>query len=237
LSIKQDQTLDKPVNNIKKQALIGLAALAAVLWLALFLPAGSLNYWQAWTYWLVFSISVSAISIYFLKKDLNLIASRLKTGPTAEKEKNQKLANSLISIFFILLILIPPFDHRFQLSNVPSYLVLAADVFVALGLLIIFLVFKQNSFTSAVIEVNKGQKVISTGPYAVVRHPMYSGALLMLLFTPLALGSFWGLLAFIPTILVIALRVVEEEKFLKRNLSGYDEYCKKIHHRLIPFVW
>jgi len=229
--------LDKPISNIKKRALIGLAALAAILWVALFLPAGSLNYWQAWTYWLVFLISVSAISVYFLKKDLNLIASRLKTGPTAEKEKSQKLANSLISILFVLLILIPPFDHRFQLSYVPWYLALAADVFVALGLLIIFLVFKENSFTSAVIEVNQGQKVISTGPYAVVRHPMYSGALLMLLFTPLALGSFWGLLALIPMILVIALRVVEEEKFLAKNLSGYAEYYKKVRHRLIPFIW
>ena len=229
--------MDKPISNIKKQALIGLAALAVVLWLALFLTAGSLNYWQAWAYWFVFLISVSAISIYFLKKDLNLISSRLKTGPSAEKEKSQKIANSLITIFFILLILIPPFDHRFQLSNVPLYLVLASDVFVALGLLIVFLVFKENSFTSAVIEVNEGQKVISTGPYGVVRHPMYSGALLMLLFTPLALGSFWGLLTFIPMFLVIALRVVEEEKFLSKNLSGYAEYCKKVSFRLIPFIW
>ena len=229
--------MDKTVNNIKKQAIIGLVALDAVLWLALFLPAGSLNYWQAWTYWLVFLISVSAISGYFLKKDLNLIASRLKTGPSAEKEYSQKLANSLISIFFILLILFPPFDNRYQLSNVPVYLVLVSDFFVGLGLLIIFLVFRENSFTSAVIEVNEGQKVISTGPYGVVRHPMYAGALLMLLFTPLALGSFWGLLVFIPMLLVIAFRVVEEEKFLAKNLSGYDEYCKKVRHHLIPFIW
>jgi protein-S-isoprenylcysteine O-methyltransferase Ste14 len=229
--------LDKPINKIKIQAIGGLVALAVVLWLALFLPAGSLNYWQAWTYWLIFFMSVYAISAYFLKKDLNLIANRLKTGPSAEKEISQKLANSLITIFFILLILIPPFDHRFQLSNVPSFLVLAADVFVVLGLLIVFMVFKENSFTSAVIEVNQGQKVISTGPYAVVRHPMYAGALLMLLFTPLALGSFWGLLAFIPMLLVISLRVIEEEKFLWKNLSGYGEYCKKVRHRLIPFIW
>jgi protein-S-isoprenylcysteine O-methyltransferase Ste14 len=229
--------LDKPINKIKIQAIGGLVALAVVLWLALFLPAGSLNYWQAWTYWLIFFMSVSAISAYFLKKDLNLIANRLKTGPSAEKEISQKLANSLITIFFILLILIPPFDHRFQLSNVPSFLVLAADVFVVLGLLIVFMVFKENSFTSAVIEVNQGQKVISTGPYAVVRHPMYAGALLMLLFTPLALGSFWGLLAFIPMLLVISLRVIEEEKFLWKNLSDYGEYCKKVRHRLIPFIW
>ena len=229
--------MDNPINKIKIQAIVGLAALAFVLFLAFFLPAGSLNYWQAWTYWLVFLISVSAINVYFMKKDINLIASRLKTGPSAEKEKSQKLANSLITIFFILLILIPPFDHRFQLSNVPLYLVVSADVFVAFGLLIVFLVFKENSFTSATIEVTQGQKVISKGPYAVVRHPMYAGALLMLLFTPLALGSFWGLLALIPMLLVIAFRVVEEEKFLANTLVGYAEYCKKVHYHLIPFIW
>jgi protein-S-isoprenylcysteine O-methyltransferase Ste14 len=227
----------KSVNNIKKQAIVGLVALAVVLWLALFLPVWSLNYWQAWIYWVVFVMCVTAISLYFMKKDLNLIASRLKTGPTAEKEKSQKLANSLISIFFILLILIPPFDHRFHWSNVPPYLVLAGDVLVVLGLLIVFLVFKENSFTSATIEVTKEQKVISTGPYGVVRHPMYAGALLMLLFTPLALGSFWGLLAFIPMFLVIALRIVEEEKFLTKKLLRYAEYCKKVRYRLIPYIW
>ncbi len=227
----------KSVDNIKRQAIIGLAALAVVLWLALFLPVWSLNYWQAWTYWVIFVVCVTAISLYFMKKDLNLIASRLKTGPTAEKEKSQKLANSFISIFFILLILIPPFDHRFHWSNVPPYLVITGDVFVVLGLLIVFLVFKENSFTSATIEVSKEQKVVYTGPYGVVRHPMYAGALLMLFFTPLALGSFWGLLASIPMFLVITLRIVEEEKFLTKNLFGYTEYCKKVRHRLIPFIW
>lgn len=229
--------MDKPVLGVKKQAFVGLVALAVLLWFVLFLPAWSLNYWQAWAYWVVFLVCVTAISLYFLKKDLTLIASRLKAGPTAEKEKSQKLANSLISLFFILLILIPPLDHHFHWSNVPFFLSVTGDALVVLGLLIIFLVFKENSFTSAIIEVNKDQKVVSTGPYGVVRHPMYSGALLMLLFTPLALGSYWGLIVFIPMFIVIALRVVEEEKFLVKNLSGYVEYRRKICRRLIPFIW
>ena len=174
---------------------------------------------------------------YFLKKDLSLITSRLKVGPVSEKENSQKITPAFVSIFFILLLLAPSIDHHFQWSNVPIYLVLTGDVFVALGLLTIFLVFKENSNTSVLIEVNEGQKVISTGPYGVVRHPMYSGALLMLLFTPLALGSFWGLLAFPPLLALIFVRLLEEEKFLARKLSGYSEYCQRVRYRLVPFLW
>jgi len=229
--------MDKHVLGIKKQAVFGLVALAVLLWLALFLPAWSLNYWQAWIYWIVFLTCVTAISVYFIKKDLNLIENRLKTGPSAEKEIKQKIIQAFIGFFFILQIVIPSLDHHFQWSNVPAYLVIAGDIFVAIGLLIIFLVFKENSFTSVIIEVNKEQKVISKGPYEVVRHPMYSGALLMLLFTPLALGSFWGLLVFVPMFVVIVLRLLEEEKFLTKNLPGYEEYQQKTRYRLIPFVW
>lgn len=228
--------MSKTALTITKQALIGLAALAAVLWIALFLPAGSLNYWQAWIYWMVFVICICAISAYFLRKDLNLIASRLKVG-AAEKERSQKATQAVISVFFILLILTPSIDHHFHWSTVPWFLSLAGDIFVVLGLLVIFLVFKENSYTSVLIEVNTGQKVISTGPYSVVRHPMYSGAVFMLLFTPLALGSYWGLLAFPPILAAIMARIVGEEKFLAKNLSGYEEYCRKVRFRLVPFVW
>jgi protein-S-isoprenylcysteine O-methyltransferase Ste14 len=138
---------------------------------------------------------------------------------------------------FILLILTPSIDHRFHWSAVPWFLSLAGDVFVVLGLAVIFLVFKENSYTSVLIEVNAGQKVISTGPYSVVRHPMYSGAIVMLLFTPLALGSFWGLLAFPPILAAVMVRIVGEEKYLAKNLQGYEDYRRKVRYRLVPFVW
>jgi protein-S-isoprenylcysteine O-methyltransferase Ste14 len=153
-------------------------------------PTWTLNYWQAWTFWLVFLICISIISVYFIKKDLNLITSRLKVGPTAEQQGSQKITQSVISVFFILLLLISSIDHNFQWSNVPAYLSITGDVFVGFGLLIIFLVFKEKTFTSVIVEINENQKGISTGPYGVVRHPMYSGALVMLFFIPLALGSF-----------------------------------------------
>jgi len=229
--------MHKPSLSIAKQAIIGLATLAILMWLALFLPAWTINYWQAWIYWAVFFTSVTTISVYFIKKDLTLIANRLKAGPTAEKVRSQQVTQAIISIFFIMLLLIPPIDHHFQWSNVPTVIVVASDAFVVLGLAIVFLVFRENSYTSNVIEVSKEQKVISTGPYGVVRHPMYSGALLMLLFTPLALGSFWGLLAFFPILLTIGFRLSEEEKFLAKNLAGYTEYRQKTRYRLIPYIW
>ena len=227
----------KSALSITKQAVLGLIALAIIMWSVLFLPAWTINYWQAWVYWIVFFASVSAISAYFIKTDLQFIVSRLKAGPTAEKQKSQQVIQGVAALCFILLLLIPPIDHRFQWSNVPIYLVLASDIFVTLGLVIVFLVFKENTHASATIEVNEKQKVISTGPYKVVLHPMYSGALLMLFFTPLALGSFWGLLAFFPMLIAIGFRLVEEEKFLSNSLGGYEEYRKKTHYRLIPFIW
>ena len=158
-------------------------------------------------------------------------------GPMAEEKGSQKITQSIITVFFILLLLVPSIDHHFPWSNVPSYLSILADFFVVLGLFFIFLVFKENTYTSVLIEVNEDQKVVSTGPYGVVRHPMYAGAIIMLLFTPLALGSFWGLLAFPPILLAIAVRLSEEEGFLDKNLSGYKEYRQKVRYRLIPFIW
>jgi len=221
---------------IKKKAFLGLTALIALLWLALFLPAGTLNFWQAWVFWLLFAGCISFISYYFLRKDLTLIASRLKIG-TSETDKNQKVTQAIISVSFILLIFIPAVDRRFQWSNVPFYLSFSGDIFVVFGFLVIFLVFNENRYTSVLIEVESKQKVISSGPYSRVRHPMYSGALLMLFFIPLALGSIWGLLAFLPIISAIPLRILAEEKFLQQNLDGYLDYCKKVRYRLIPLVW
>jgi protein-S-isoprenylcysteine O-methyltransferase Ste14 len=229
--------VDKPTGSNTKQAITGLAALVALLWAVLFLPAWSLGYWQAWLYWVVFSLSVSAISIYFLGKDPVLIENRLKAGPAAEEGKLQNAVQALLGVFFILLFVVSSLDHRFKWSSVPAYLSLAGDALVALGLLAIFLVFRENSYTSGIIEVSKGQEVVSTGPYRVVRHPMYAGALLMLLFTPVALGSLWGLAAVLPMIAVLAVRLLDEEKFLAKNLPGYAEYCEKTRYRLVPFVW
>jgi protein-S-isoprenylcysteine O-methyltransferase Ste14 len=219
------------------QGLAGVGALVLVLWVVLFLPAWSLGYWQAWVYWAVFSASVSAISVYLLKNDPRLVESRLKAGPVAESDTGQKIAQALAGALFLSLFVVSALDHRFGWSVVPGYLVATGDAFVVLGLTTIFLVFRENTYTSVLIEVSEGQRVISTGPYRAVRHPMYSGALLMLLFTPLALGSFWALLAALPMLGVISFRLLGEEKFLAKSLPGYVEYCRKTRYRLVPHVW
>ena len=144
---------------------------------------------------------------------------------------------SFVSLGFIGLIVVPALDHRFAWSTVPAYVSIAGDVLVFLGLLIIFFVFKENTYTSAVIEVDAQQKVVTTGPYALIRHPMYAGALVMFVGMPLALGSLWGLLTIIPLTVVIVLRLLDEEKFLARNLPGYSDYSNKIGYRLLPYVW
>jgi len=229
--------VDKPTGGNTKQAVAGLAALVVLLWAVLFLPAWSLGYWQAWLYWMVFSLSVTAISVYFLKSDPILIENRLKAGPAAEKGKKQNAIQAMLGASFILLFVISSLDHRFKWSSVPSYFAITGDAFAALGLAVIFLVFKENSYTSGIIEVSEGQEVVSTGPYRIVRHPMYAGALLMLLFTPVALGSLLGFLAVVPMFAAIAIRLLDEEKFLAKNLPGYGRYCKKTRYRLVPFVW
>jgi protein-S-isoprenylcysteine O-methyltransferase Ste14 len=162
---------------------------------------------------------------------------RLAAGPAAERERRQKVIQAIASIAFAGIFLVAGLDHRLGWSNVSVSLVLAGNVLVLLGLGIVFLVFRENSYTSATIETTDNQPVISTGPYAVVRHPMYAGAFLFLIGTPLALGSYWALLSVAVLVFVILLRLLDEERFLSQRLPGYGEYLSKIKYRLIPFIW
>jgi protein-S-isoprenylcysteine O-methyltransferase Ste14 len=172
-----------------------------------------------------------------MKNDPKLLERRVKGGTVAEKERNQKVIQALASAAFVATIVIPVLDHRFRLTGVPVFVVCFGDSLVVLGFVIVFLVFKENTFTSGVIEVADGQKVISTGPYAIVRHPMYVGALVLLLGAPLALGSWRGLFTIIPMTIVIILRLLNEERFLAKNLPGYREYRTVVRYRLLPLIW
>jgi protein-S-isoprenylcysteine O-methyltransferase Ste14 len=158
-------------------------------------------------------------------------------GPMAEKQPAQKFIMLWTSIGFIALLVVPALDERFGWSAVPLGGIVAGDVLVTIGFYLISLVYRENPFTSATIEVAENQKVISTGPYELVRHPMYASAFLYLLGTPLALGSYWGLVPIAVMMPFLIWRLLEEERFLARNLPGYTEYQKWVRYRLVPFVW
>ncbi len=161
----------------------------------------------------------------------------MKAGPAAEKETMQKIILAVAMAGFIALLLLPAFDHRFGWSKVPAYLALAGDVLVGLGFFLTFLVLRENSYGASTIQVIEGQKVISTGPYAIVRHPMYAGALVMLLGIPLALGSWWGLCALLFIVPVLIWRLLDEERLLRKELPGYVEYTQEVRYRLVPRLW
>ena len=211
--------------------------LAVILALALFLPVQSIHYWQAWVYLINFFVCTGAITVYLAKNDTALLARRINAGPGNEKQKTQKIIQSLAQFAFLAIFLVSAFDHRFGWSHVPVYGVIAGNILVITGFYFVFRVFKENTFTRGNIDVEKEQTVISTGPYAVVRHPMYSGAFILLIGTPMACGSWYGLPTVIPIIAVIIWRLLDEEKFLAKNLPAYTNYCSKIRFRLVPGIF
>jgi len=213
--------------------LLLLLAMAALL----FALAGTLDYWQAWAFLAAYFAASLAIIVYLMKKDRKLLERRMSGGPTAEKEPAQKVIMLFASLGFVGLLVVPALDHRFAWSHMPASMALIGDALLLLGWFAIFFVFRENTFTSATIELAPDQKVISTGPYALVRHPMYAGAIVMLLGIPIALGSWWGVLILVAMMPVLIWRMFEEEKFLARNLAGYADYQKEVRYRLMPLLW
>jgi protein-S-isoprenylcysteine O-methyltransferase Ste14 len=171
---------------------------------------------------------------YLLKNDPALIERRFKLR---EKRKAQKKIIDWTRLWFLLCFLIPGLDYRFGWSRVPVEVAVAADVLVFAGYALNFLVLRENSYASRVVEFVKGQKLVSTGPYAVVRHPMYSACLLVFLSTPVALGSWVGLIWLLPLPFILAFRALDEEKMLRAKMRGYKAYCKRVRYRFVPFVW
>lgn len=210
---------------------------ALLLGVLLFLPAGTLNYWQAWVFIVVFETSVSVIGLYLALKDPALLERRKKFGPTKEQSPVQKLAISIGVLALLGVFVFSGLAHRFGWSPVPAYVSLAGDGLVALGLMINLLVFRENSYGGATIETVADQKVISTGPYAVVRHPMYVGVLIMITGIPLALDAWWSLAILVLAAPALIWRILDEEKLLEKDLPGYAEYAQKVRYRLVPYLW
>jgi protein-S-isoprenylcysteine O-methyltransferase Ste14 len=199
-----------------------------------FLPAGTVKFWQGWVWCANFLGWSCFVLIYFVRKDPGLIERRMQTK---EKERVQKFMMKALWVLFVAGLVLPGLDHRFGWSKVPVYFVMISDIIVFLGYLIIFLVMRANSFAATTVRVEAGQKVIPTGPYAVVRHPMYAGAVIMCLFSAPAMGSYWAMIPFGLGGALIVPRLLNEEKVLRNELAGYREYCQKTCYRLIPFIW
>ena len=213
-----------------------LRSVIAVIFVAaiLFTPAGSLRYWQGWVFMAILFVPVPITSVYFLKRDPQLVERRLRTE---EKITTQKTIIRSAQWVVFLSLVIPGLDFRFAWSRVPLWLTILSQLFVFAGYLVTLWVMKENSFASRTVQIEEGQRVISTGPYRLVRHPMYFGAVFMLLFTPLALGSWLALPGFLFVIPLIVLRLLNEEKMLCRDLPGYSDYCLRTRSRLLPLLW
>jgi protein-S-isoprenylcysteine O-methyltransferase Ste14 len=199
-----------------------------------FLPAGSFKFWEAWVYSVALFIPMITTLTYLVKNDPALLERRMRLK---EKEEKQKIIVRLSRLPFIIGFLIPGFDFRYDWSHVSVPVAAVANIIVFLGYFMVFLVFRENTYTSRIVEVEKDQQVITTGPYSIVRHPMYTGMILMFLATPLALGSWWALLAFIFWPVVLITRIFNEEAVLHKELPGYTEYCQKVRYRLVPYIW
>jgi protein-S-isoprenylcysteine O-methyltransferase Ste14 len=222
------------MSDLAKKTLVRTLGLSAFLGL-LIIVAGGPTYWQGWLYWIVFSLCSLVMALYFLQHDPALVERRLSAS--AEKDERQQLIRTVLSAVLILLLVLPGIDYRLGWSYVPGFVVIAADVVVVLGFAIIFWTFKANSHASAIIDVAPDQGVVSTGPYAIVRHPMYLGAALLLLATPFALGSLWAIFWAIIAVGALVWRLLEEERYLSQHLAGYDDYRGATPYRLVPFIW
>jgi protein-S-isoprenylcysteine O-methyltransferase Ste14 len=203
----------------------------------LFIPAGTLNYWQAWLFILVFLLSSNAVGVYLSLKNPELLERRKKAGPTAERNPIQKIIISLVLAGWIAVLVFSGFDHRFGWSSVPLFVVIIGDALILLGFLITFITLLENRYAGSSIEVVEGQKVASSGLYSIIRHPMYFGAIILMTGVPLALGSYLGLAIIILVVPALVLRILDEEKLLEKDLPGYREYEQEVRYRLIPYIW
>jgi protein-S-isoprenylcysteine O-methyltransferase Ste14 len=217
--------------------LLGTTLFQLALAALLFGAAGTLAFWQAWVYLGIYLVTTGATNLYLIYVDPALLVRRLKRGEGGETERIQRVFQSLVGPLFLGLLAVAALDHRFAWSAVPIAVTVAGLALAAAGYILVFFVFRENTFASSVIEVDAAQRVVATGPYRFVRHPMYTGAVLGALATPVALGSYWAELFFVPIVALLVVRLRAEERFLRERLGGYVEYTGKTRFRLVPGAW
>lgn len=219
------------------QLLASFGFSVAFFGLALFLPAGTFHYWQAWVYLVVFVAATLLPSLHLAVKQPAALQRRMKGGPTAETRPVQRVVMVATVLAVLAQVVVSALDHRFGWSTVPSPVVVLGDVLVGVGLLLAQFVIIQNGYAAATITVEADQPLVSTGLYGVVRHPMYLGALVMMVGAPLALDSYWGLALVVPGFVALAVRIGDEETMLRQELAGYDAYARRVRYRVVPGVW
>jgi len=198
------------------------------------LSAWSLRFWQGWIFCFVIFIPIVFVVNYFATHAPVFLERRMKYK---EREMRQKAMMKISSYLTFLGLLIPGLDFRFGWSTVPVWLVLASDVIILASYFFVFTSFRENIRTAKISGASKRKGIVETGPYAIVRHPMYASFVLMFLFIPLALGSFWAVLSFFPIVITVIFRILKEEEVMLRDLPDYKDHCKKVPYRLIPFIW
>ena len=218
------------------RALVGFIFLFLVIATVLFGLAGTLHDGRA-VMLVVFFGCAGGITVWLWFRDTALLERRVKAGPGSEADPMQNVIQGLAGLVFLATLAVPGLDRRFGESHVPLAVSLVGDAMIAAGFLIVFLTFRENTFTAGTIEIAEGLHVIDSGPYAVVRHPMYAGALVMIAGIPLALGSWWGLIPAALLVPILAWRLLREETFLAANLPGYGDYCGRVRYRLVPMFW
>ncbi len=225
------------MSSLAVKAALGALQLLAVLAILLFLPARTFDYPQAWAYLALFATAVVLITAYLLRNDPALLERRVEAGFVAERRPQQKVLQVLAACAFASIFGIAANDYRFGWSHLPPALEAAGLLVVAIGFALVFVAFRENSFAAGTIDVFVNQRIVASGPYARLRHPMYAGALVLLYGTPLALGSYWALVAVFALTLLLVVRILDEERFLRESLSGYAEYARRVRYRLVPYVW
>lgn len=200
----------------------------------LFLPAGTFSFFNGWLFMSILFIPMFFAGIVMMFKNPTLLKSRLDAK---EKQKEQSLVIKLSGLMFLAGFIVAGLGVRFNWYILPTPVVIVATVLFLIAYLIYAEVLRENTYLSRTIEVQENQKVIDTGLYGIVRHPMYSATLLLFLSMPIVLGSVYSFLIFLAYPFIIAKRIKAEEEFLEKELSGYSEYKKKVKYRLIPFIW
>lgn len=206
----------------------------ALVGLLVFLPAGTLNFFGGWLFMTILFVPMFFAGIVMMIKNPKLLESRLDAK---EKQTEQSVVVKLSGLMFVVGFVVAGLDFRFSWLPLPKTVSIIATVLFLLAYLLYAEVLRENTYLSRTIEVQEGQKVIDTGLYAVVRHPMYTATLLLFLSMPLVLGSLFSFVIFLSYPVIIIIRLKNEEIFLEKELEGYTEYKQKVKYRLIPFIW